>query len=229
VAVIQFVYEFKADEFYAAIKPIIPSMENGEFKPLLDLAIKSIGDKDSPWEMLDDLILGSSIEDIEDVADLSSPGSLLMKVLACYVEPLISSEGFEWRVIKLVLPEMGWSKENVSKLINGRSLCEILIPEKKYNPVPYFDRSAYESRRRPWCEGYAGWLSHIEVQQYDYLLKEVRSSYYSFIENPTSNVEEYFKDLRESRIDIMDNAYKYISGVYEIASMKDTPIILGVA
>ena len=127
MAVIQFVYMFKADEFYAAIKPIIPSMENGEFKPLLDLAIKSIGDKDSPWEMLDDLILGSSIEDI---ADLSSPGSLLMKVLACYVEPLISSEGFEWRVIKLVLPEMGWSKENVYKLIYGRSLCEILIPEK---------------------------------------------------------------------------------------------------
>ena len=226
MAVIQFVYRFKADEFYAAIKPIIPSMENGEFKPLLDLAIKSIGDKDSPWEILYDLNLGSSIE--ED-ADLSSPESLLMKVLACHLEEITSSEGFEWQVIRLVLPEMGWSKENVSKLIYGRSLCEILIPEKNYNPVPYFDLSAYESRRSPWCEGYVGWLSHIEVQQYDYLLKEVMSSYYSFIENPTSNVKEYFKDLRESPVDIMDNAYKYIAGVYETASMKDAPIILGVA
>jgi hypothetical protein len=60
-------------------------------------------------------------------------------------------------------------------------------------------------------------------------LKEVRSSYYSFIENPTSNVKEYFKDLRESRIDIMDNAYKNIARVYETASMKATPIVLGVA
>ena len=60
-------------------------------------------------------------------------------------------------------------------------------------------------------------------------MKEARSSYYSLIENPTLKVKEDFNDLRESRIAIMESAYKYIAGVYEAASMKDTPIILGVA
>jgi hypothetical protein len=178
MAIIYFSYLFDSLEFYKTMSPIIPRLEMDEYQPLYELAKYTMETKPELWPLLDNLYLGPPFAEKDEEP---SPGRILTMVLAQFLQPIAEfGPGGGWTFLKVALPLIGWSEEDVELLLFGKSLCTLLVPYKTYDPSE--DTSRLQNM--PWCAGYVNWLDIATIDELDQRLTRSQEAYFTLCRQP---------------------------------------------
>lgn len=230
MAIVQFSYLFDEQGFFNIISPIVSELEIGNYIPLLNLAKKTLQIDPNLWDYLNDLNLGYTFDE-EEEGELDA-GSLLMKVIVKYLQPISTTHG-AWRMLRPVLPIVGWSSIDANLLLFGRSLCDLLAPQQQLNPRLYYTRKAYETLNRPWCEGYGGWLDFNTTALLCNKLATYKTHVLQVARTPPEAIRaeyEYVQDYSDEwYLETLISAYEYTQNVFNTVVKAKTALILAIA
>lgn len=228
---IYFTFLLDRKNFLDTIFPIIPSSEEGDHKPLFDLAKQILDSDPGLWMILDSLQMGYSFNDESEELD---PNSLLMKVLVKHLEPIRESAD-AWRFVELVLPALGWTETDTRLLIYGRSLCSLILPEKvEYTPKKF--RTTLDDHRlgiSPWCRGHAGWLDLEAIRRFlqrliqqENELKRISKDLPDSVKNEFRNFTGYSDGWLSDKLVF---SRKFFIDVFEACIDVDKPLVMTIA
>lgn len=225
MAVYHFSYLFDDVKCVEEISFLIPELEAGNHHSLFNLAKQTLESNPEGWEFLYDLFLASTFE--EDAEDPDIP-TLLMKVLVRYLKRLDQVHFNEWRLLRLTLPLIGWSREDADLLSGGKTICELLAPGKKYNPKDY----ANNPQDRPWCAVPLGWLDKASINQLYPRFIESEQAYLSIAKSPPKSIQKEFfhKDLPPDWLsERIVESYKYMLNVLDVSLKENKSLAFGMA
>jgi hypothetical protein len=225
MAVYHFSYLFDDIKCVEELSFLFPELEVGNHHSLFNLAKQTLESYPEGWEILYDLFLASTFE--EDAEDLDIP-TLLMKALVHYLKRIDQVHVNAWRLLQLTLPLIGWCREDSELLLSGKTICDLLVPSKKYNPKDYVDNP----QDRPWCFVPLGWLDNASINQlYPHFVKS-EQAYLSLAKSPPESIQKEFfhKDLPPNWLsERIVVSYKYMLHVLDIAFREKKSLAFGMA
>jgi hypothetical protein len=225
MAVYHYSYLFDNVKCVEEISFLIPELEAGNHHSLFNLAKQTLEATPEGWEILYDLFLANTFEEDAEDPDIST---LLMKALVRYLKRVDQVSFSEWRLLQLTLPLIGWSREDTDLLTSGKTICELLVPSKKYNPKDYVDNP----QDRPWCSVPLGWLDNASINQLYPRFVESEQAYLSIAKSPPESIQKEFfhKDLPPNWLsERIVVSYKYMLHVLNVAVREKKSLATGMA
>lgn len=231
MAIVRLTYLLNATSFRELMTPLVPDLEEGNFRPLYLLAKQTMEGNPELWFFMDDLILGPPLE--EEEVEVSSPRRLLMMAMAPFVKP-VSAPGSEesWWYPRTALPLIGWSELDIRLLIGGESLCRLLLPDKVYDPTLY----EKDPRLIPWCGGYAGWQDVNLIAELHHKLSQSREAYFELVQHPEAIRKELPAKAPDGSLQPLEwfsprliSGYEGMMRVMEIALEAQSPLAVAIA
>lgn len=225
MAVYHFSYLFDDKKCVEELSFLFPELEAGNYHSLFNLAKQTLESNPEGWEILYDLFLANSFE--EDAEDPDIP-TLLMKALVYYLQPIDQVSLTEWRLLRLTLPLIGWSREDTELFLFGKTICELLAPGKKYNPKDYEDNP----QDRPWCAVPLSWHDNVSINQFYPRFVESEQAYLSIAKSPPESIQKEFfhKDLLSDWLpESIELSYKYVRHVLDVALRENKSLATSIA